>query len=237
VDWWACGCLLYEMLIGVPPFNGASSEAVFANILKGDVPWDDEEGWIKDCEACRTSMHIRPPAEGTCVPTVTLQCLGEVPDEAVDLITRLLDPNPDTRLGAHGAAEVKAHPFFLGITWEGLREGGAPWVPPKTPIKPSQARALTITMSHPLILAISQAALVRTYSFEEDDVGGIDENGELGTQIAGFYPFSHAAQLAQLTGGKAQLMTERNARIHSASNTPQPSPTKPSESLLVTVEE
>ena len=49
VDWWACGCLFYEMLIGIPPFNGPTQESVFDNLKKGIVPWDDEDGWIKDC--------------------------------------------------------------------------------------------------------------------------------------------------------------------------------------------
>lgn len=34
--------------------------------------------------------------------------------EAYDLIEKLLDPNPKTRLGSNGAEEVKQHPFFQG---------------------------------------------------------------------------------------------------------------------------
>lgn len=32
-----------------------------------------------------------------------------------DLIKKLLNPNPNTRLGANGAAEIKKHHFFEGI--------------------------------------------------------------------------------------------------------------------------
>ena len=124
VDWWACGCLTYEMLIGIPPFNGMSQEEGFANVRRAEVcalacvysailsftsvilwliqvPWDDEEGWIKDCN---------------------------VPAEAVDLINRLLDPDPNTRLGVHGAAEVKEHPFFAGVDWATVSSEEPPWV-------------------------------------------------------------------------------------------------------------
>eukprot|EP00160_Parvularia_atlantis_P008745 Unigene1802_Nuclearia_a/m.5642 Unigene1802_Nuclearia_a/g.5642 ORF Unigene1802_Nuclearia_a/g.5642 Unigene1802_Nuclearia_a/m.5642 type:complete len:346 (-) Unigene1802_Nuclearia_a:68-1105(-) len=39
---------------------------------------------------------------------------------ARDLIDRLLTVDPNERLGAKGAAEVKAHPFFRDIDWENL---------------------------------------------------------------------------------------------------------------------
>ena len=32
--------------------------------------------------------------------------------EAVDLIKKMLDPNPNRRLGARGAQEIKNHKFF-----------------------------------------------------------------------------------------------------------------------------
>ena len=44
----------------------------------------------------------------------------------MDLITRLLHDDPEHRLGANGAAEVKAHPFFAGVDWETLLESGRP---------------------------------------------------------------------------------------------------------------
>ncbi|KAL3640836.1 hypothetical protein CASFOL_015804 [Castilleja foliolosa] len=56
-----------------------------------------------------------------------------VPDEmscdAQDLIDRLLVHNPDERLGARGASEVKAHPFFSGVDWDNLTLQKAAFVP------------------------------------------------------------------------------------------------------------
>ena len=43
-----------------------------------------------------------------------------VPPTAKDLLTRLLDRDPARRLGARGAAEIKAHPFFHSIDWRKL---------------------------------------------------------------------------------------------------------------------
>ena len=43
-----------------------------------------------------------------------------VPPAAKDLLTQLLDRNPASRLGANGAAEIKAHAFFNSIDWRRL---------------------------------------------------------------------------------------------------------------------
>lgn len=43
-----------------------------------------------------------------------------VPPAAKDLLTKLLNRKPEQRLGANGAAEIKAHPFFHSIDWRKL---------------------------------------------------------------------------------------------------------------------
>lgn len=43
-----------------------------------------------------------------------------VPPAAKDLLIRLLDRNPNRRLGANGSAEIKAHQFFHSIDWKKL---------------------------------------------------------------------------------------------------------------------
>ena len=51
--------------------------------------------------------------------------------EARSLLIGLLDRNPETRLGVHGAAEIKAHPFFAQIDWQRLmaKKYAAPFKP------------------------------------------------------------------------------------------------------------
>ncbi|RKP20553.1 kinase-like protein [Rozella allomycis CSF55] len=44
----------------------------------------------------------------------------DVSQDAIDLISRLLDPNPKSRLGGNGVEEVKRHPYFQEIDWQHL---------------------------------------------------------------------------------------------------------------------
>jgi serum/glucocorticoid-regulated kinase 2 len=43
-----------------------------------------------------------------------------VPPAARDLLQKLLDRDPNRRLGTNGASEIKAHPFFHSIDWRKL---------------------------------------------------------------------------------------------------------------------
>ena len=83
VDWWALGIMIYEFLMGEPPFHDNDEMEIYANIMKG---------------------LYAPPTE------------EDVSPECIDIIHRLLDPNPDTRLGAHGSDEVLNHPWFAGMS-------------------------------------------------------------------------------------------------------------------------
>ncbi|MCD7469137.1 hypothetical protein HAX54_007974, partial [Datura stramonium] len=53
----------------------------------------------------------------------------EISFEAQDLIDRLLVHDPNQRLGAKGASEVKAHQFFRGVDWDNLALQKAAFVP------------------------------------------------------------------------------------------------------------
>jgi len=88
IDWWSVGVLLFEFIVGIPPFNDEDMEKVFENILNRRIPWDQLTiGYDEGC--------ITP--------------------EAKDLIDKLLTIDMTKRLGAKGVEEIKAHPFFKGI--------------------------------------------------------------------------------------------------------------------------
>ncbi|XP_051113512.1 probable serine/threonine protein kinase IREH1 isoform X2 [Andrographis paniculata] len=96
-DWWSVGVILFELIVGIPPFNAEHPQKIFENILNQKIPWPG-------------------------VP-------DEMSLEAYDLIDRFLTEDPNQRLGAGGASEVKQHPFFKDINWDTLARQKAAFVP------------------------------------------------------------------------------------------------------------
>jgi serine/threonine-protein kinase RIM15 len=45
------------------------------------------------------------------------------------LITKLLNPDPEQRLGCNGASEIKDHPFFSEINWMNIGDNDFFFVP------------------------------------------------------------------------------------------------------------
>ncbi|KAH7103257.1 Pkinase-domain-containing protein [Auriculariales sp. MPI-PUGE-AT-0066] len=115
VDWWACGVLIYEMLVGFPPFCAETTLAVYKRALRCDVRWPRANG-----------IHIIDPLS----QQVTMGFL------TVDLARRLGNMNG-------GAADVMRHPWFAGVDWAALerREYTAPIVPHL--LGPNDARYFT----------------------------------------------------------------------------------------------
>ncbi|KAG9140748.1 hypothetical protein Leryth_006929 [Lithospermum erythrorhizon] len=38
-DWWSVGVILFELLVGLPPFNAEHPQQIFDNIMNRDIPW------------------------------------------------------------------------------------------------------------------------------------------------------------------------------------------------------
>ncbi|MBX9695202.1 MAG: hypothetical protein K2Z81_22640 [Cyanobacteria bacterium] len=101
VDFWAIGCMLYEMIFGFPPFFGESPEEVFMNIVNYD-----------QC------LAFPEPGQGP-----------EISPEGESIIRALLT-EPDRRLGAKGGLkEIKQHPFFKDFPWDTILQEEPPFVP------------------------------------------------------------------------------------------------------------
>ncbi|KAF2771653.1 Serine/threonine-protein kinase [Teratosphaeria nubilosa] len=97
-DWWSVGTIMFECLIGWPPFCAEEAHDTYRKI----VDWP---------------RHLHFPPD---------QQLGP---EAEHFVCSLICDSSN-RLGrVHGAQELKQHPFFRGVSWDGLRKIRAPFEP------------------------------------------------------------------------------------------------------------
>jgi len=106
IDWWAFGCMVYEFVIGVPPFNADTKEQIFQNI-KDYATGEFEIDW----------------------PSIGYD-EGQMSPQMYNLIKKLLNPNWKERLGSSGVDEIKNDDYFEGIDWETVKKQ----VPPLQPV-------------------------------------------------------------------------------------------------------
>ena len=97
VDWWALGILVYEMLIGQPPFWDQNPMRIYEQIVQGHIRFPTAH---HHHSTNRPSLHV--------------------PRAARDFILALCKTDPSQRLGhiAGGSKRVMEHWFFDGIDWD-----------------------------------------------------------------------------------------------------------------------
>jgi len=87
IDWWALGILVYEMLVGIPPFFHKNRDHMFKFIKEASIKYPDP---------VKHGISVSPLAQ--------------------DLINKLLVKDMKKRLGTkNDVDEVLAHGFFKDI--------------------------------------------------------------------------------------------------------------------------
>ncbi|KAK5655409.1 hypothetical protein OQA88_5680 [Cercophora sp. LCS_1] len=109
-DWWSVGCIMYELLYGIPPFHAGEAEQVFENILARRIHWPDE-----------SEDEASPEAKD-----LINKLLCSDPHQR-------LGSNREEKFQS-GGEEIRNHPWFEGVNWETLLQDDAQFVPqPENP--------------------------------------------------------------------------------------------------------
>lgn len=96
IDYWSLGCMLFETLVGYPPFAGKTTDETYTNLQQ----------WKR---ALRRPQY----EDGKYVFS----------ERTWDLITRCI-ASPHRRFS--GFEEIKRHPYFAEVDWDGLRDKARP---------------------------------------------------------------------------------------------------------------
>ena len=109
LDWWALGILIYEMIIGIPPFYNPNKHQMYYLIQHAPIRWP---------EKAKHGIEVSPDAK--------------------DLISKMLSKDRKDRLGANkDYLDILEHPFFKEYKEDDLlqKKVPAPFIPKITDVK------------------------------------------------------------------------------------------------------
>ena len=107
IDIWGLGCVIAEMFLGKPIFQGQSPESQLKEIAKllGPPP---NTFFFKSNPQYRGNMYTTKLFNCT-IEERFKQIFSNSPDDAIDLLMKILVYDPDTRASPR---RVLVHPFF-----------------------------------------------------------------------------------------------------------------------------
>jgi serine/threonine protein kinase len=129
VDWWSLGVTMFKLLSGYRPFT------------------DDNFNTFVEMATTMNALvreHCDSPEYAILFQEIPFP--SHISPEAKDLISKLLDVNPKTRLGSgsNGSKNIKSHIFFKGIDWDLLEQKHI-----EPPFKPEHSRLLDELIPYP----------------------------------------------------------------------------------------
>lgn len=92
---------------------------------------------------------------------------SKLSDDCKDLLTRLLDKNPSTRLGSRtGLNEIKGHPFFKYVSFEMImnKKIASPIIPNKDSSSDIANFDKEVTVLSPVLASISNKEIVKKHN-------------------------------------------------------------------------
>lgn len=102
-DLWALGCIIYQMVAGLPPFRSRSEYMIFQKILK--LEYEIPDGFCELARSLVSQLLVLEPS----------QRLGAQDEHGA------------------GYPSIRAHPFFEGVDFETLHEQTPPPIYPYLP--------------------------------------------------------------------------------------------------------
>lgn len=120
IDWWAIGCIVYELIVGIPPFNAETIEEVWGNIRNCRIEWPNI-GYDDD----------------------------SMTPEAQDLIMKLLEVDPSKRISCIDEVKdhpfFSGRVPSQGISWDNLTTMQPPMVPHLNKIEYKKDTSIPLT--------------------------------------------------------------------------------------------
>ncbi|WFD43735.1 hypothetical protein MPSI1_002399 [Malassezia psittaci] len=153
IDVWSAGCIMAEMISGVPIFRGRDNNDQLNQIIR--ILGTPDENTIKRILSDSPEIQYRPLARMPKVPFQTLY--PKVHPLAIDLLEKLLTFDPSQRISAD---EALRHPYFTtsAAIAQPYSTGSQPSTPSGYPNSEQQQQQPTAQSDRPAVLTQTRAA-------------------------------------------------------------------------------